>query len=496
MNNTVTPATTRLLNRFVWSVAVGWTVTVIALMALNVRTNRTQAVETALTQARSNFQRDIIYRHWNASYGPLYARVNRGIEPNPYLAGMPGRDITTTSGEKLTLVNPAYMNRLVFELAARQYGVRGHITSLQPVRPENKPDAWEIKALKAFAAGVNEIHSVENVDGSPHLRMMRPLVTDGECLSCHRKHGYHEGDIRGGISVAVPMAPLNRIARKNIIVSASSFAFLWLVGLAGIMTGAKRIQRAMQQRERAEQEVIVLNRSLLARKEELEAANRELESFSYTVSHDLRSPLSTIGGFCNLIQELPQEKHTEKCGRYTGIMFKEIQRMESLIKTLLDFSRLSRVEPARASVDLSQMAREIAADLQRSAPERPASFIIEENITVTADPTLMRVVMQNLLGNAWKYTAKQKLAEIRFGAKEQDHERVIFVRDNGAGFEKDKAGRVFDAFQRLHKDEEFKGTGIGLATVKRIITRHNGSVWAEGEPGKGATIYFTLPKNQ
>jgi light-regulated signal transduction histidine kinase (bacteriophytochrome) len=324
--------------------------------------------------------------------------------------------------------------------------------------------------------------------------MMRPLVAEKECLSCHQKHGYHEGEIRGGISVGVPMEPLYLIAKKDILVSSLSLTFLWLIGLGGITMGTKRIRRAMEQRDRAEQKVLVLNQSLLARKEELEVANRELESFSYTVSHDLQSPLSTINGYCELIQELPLDTHPEKCAGYTGSMHREIQRMENLIKTLLDFSRLSRVEPKRQAANLSRMAHEISGELQGSDPARSVVFRVDDDIAAMADPMLLRIVMQNLLGNAWKYTGKQKEAVIRFGAIKQDQERVFFVQDNGAGFEKEKAGRVFDAFQRLHKDEEFKGTGIGLATVKRIITRHNGRVWAEGEPGKGATFYFTLPE--
>lgn len=493
MNSTGKTSATRLLNRFVWSMAVGWTAVVGVLIAVNIQNNRLQAAETALNEARSNFQRDVIYRHWNASYGPIYVRVSRGVLPNPYLTETPARDITTTTGEKLTQVNPAYMTRLVFELAARDYGVKGHITSLRPMRPENSPDAWEVEALKAFERGRDEISSVEQMDGDPYLRMMKPLVTDRECLHCHQKHGYREGDIRGGISFAVPMEPLYRIAQKNILVSSLSFAFLWLVGLGGLMTGAKRIRRAMEQRDRAEQEVFVLNQSLQARSNELECANRELESFNYTVSHDLQSPLSTIGGFCNLIRELPAEKHTEKCARYSDIIYQEAQRMEKLIKTLLDFSQLSRVEPRRLAVNLSQVVLDIAEELRRTDATRSTTFRIEENITVMGDPMLLRIVMQNLLANAWKYTSKQKQAEIRFGAMQQDREQVLFVQDNGAGFAQENAGRIFDAFQRLHTDKEFKGTGIGLATVKRIITRHNGRVWAEGEADKGATFYFTLP---
>ncbi len=485
----------QLLKRYAWGLAAGWTLAVVALVAVDIRNERLQAAETALTQARSNFQRDVIYRHWNAKYGPIYAPVGKGISPNPYLA-MPGRDVTTTTGEKLTQVNPAYMTRLVFDLAGREYGVKGHITSLKPVRPENSADAWETGALRAFEQGANEISSVEILDGAPHLRMMRPLLTQKECLECHAKQGYRTGDIRGGISVAVPMEPLYRIAHRNILVNAASMAFLWLIGLGGILFAALHLNSTVAQRDKAEEEVVSLNRSLLARKEELQAANRELEAFSYSVSHDLRSPLSTVGGFCALLQELPPEKHMAKCPKYAGIISTEVFRMEKIIDALLDFSRLSRIEAKREPVALGRIAAEIAGELKRSDPERSVAFTIDAGAEAQGDPVLLRIVMQNLLGNAWKYTGAREDAKIAFGRTVQAGETAFFVKDNGAGFAPEQADRIFEAFHRLHSSEEFPGTGIGLATVKRIISRHGGSIRAEGAVGQGATFFFTLPQRE
>ncbi len=483
----------RSLKRYAWGLATGWTLAAVALIAINVRHERLLAAETALTQARSNFQRDIIYRQWNATYGPIYVPVDKGIVSNPYL-NTPGKDVITTAGKKLTQVNPAYMSRLVFDLAGREYGVKGHITSLKPVRPENRADAWETKALKAFEAGAPEISSVEYFEGAEHLRMMKPLVTERECLQCHAAQGYRVGDIRGGISVAVPMEPLYAVARRNILVSSAGIAFLWLVGFGGILFGAVHLNRTITQRDKAEEAVIALNQSLMARTEELKAANRELESFGFTVSHDLRSPLATVGGFCGLIREIPPEKHLEKCAKYTGVIEKEVLRMGKLIDTLLDFSRAARAEVKRESVDLGRIAAEIAEDLKRSDPGRAAAFTIAESATVQGDPVLLRVVMQNLLHNAWKYTGKNKDAEITFGITEDQGERVYFVKDNGAGFAGEQADGIFEAFHRLHTDKEFEGSGIGLATVRRIISRHDGRVWAEGAVGKGATFYFTIPE--
>jgi signal transduction histidine kinase len=484
---------TLLLKRYAWGLAAGWTLVASALIGLNVRHEWRQATETALTQARSIVQRDIIFRHWNVKYGPIYVRVDKGILPNPYLADSPDRDVTTTGGDVLTQVNAAYMTRLVFELAAQHYGVRGHITSLRPVRPENRPDAWESASLRAFEKGREEASSIEAMNGAFYLRLMKPLIMDQDCLSCHRKHGYRAGDIGGGISVAVPMEPLNRIARQNIVVNILSFTVLWIGGLGSIMFGAGRLKRAIEQRETAEREVAALNKQLLSQKEEVEAVNRELEAFAATVSHDLRSPLSTIGGFARLIKELPEEKLGEKRVNYADIISHEAERMETLIRALLDFSRLSKTSLKREPVDLSRVAAEIAVELKQSDPDRTVTFTIESGAAVTGDAVLLRAVMHNLLANAWKFTGRQKEALIEFGVMKRSGEEIFFVRDNGAGFDNEQAGRIFEAFQRLHSNKEFKGTGIGLATVKRIITRHGGRVWAEGEKGKGAAFYFTIP---
>ncbi len=467
-----------LLKRYAWGLAAGWTVVVVALITFSVHHEQRQASDTALTQARSLVQRDVIYRDWNARYGPLYART-ASVNPNPYLAETPARDVTTTGGETLTQVNPAYMSRLVFDLADREYGVFGHITSLRPVRPENRPDAWEAAALQAFARGADEVSSLEKMHGATYLRMMKPLVAEEECLPCHRKHGYRAGDIRGGISVAVPMEPLSSISRRQILVNTLSFSVLWLLGLCGIGIGALQLGRTVEQRDMAEKE--------------LQAAVRELDSFSATVSHDLRSPLATIGGFCQLIQRLPEDRHPEKCSAYTEIIARECGRMENLIHALLDFARLSRAAVRREAVDLSRLAAEVSAELRRSAPGRQATVTIDESAQADGDPALLRVVLSNLLGNAWKYTARSEKAEIEFGVMKRDGERIFFVRDNGAGFDPDQANRIFEAFHRLHSAAEFPGTGVGLATVKRIIARHGGRIWAEGSVGKGATFYFTLP---
>ena len=245
-------------------------------------------------------------------------------------------------------------------------------------------------------------------------------------------------------------------------------------------------------RKQAEEEIEILHTDLSARAAELEAANRELEAFSYTVSHDLRKPLTVINGYCQVIQELCSENLGDQCRGYLQEIHDGTWRMNHLIDALLNFSCLTRSELHRESVDLSAVAREVASELTVTDPERRITFRIADGVTADGDANLLRVVLENLLGNAWKYTGARTEAVIEFGATDVNGRPTCFVRDNGPGFAMEDAEKLFNPFQRLPGTEEFRGHGIGLATVARIINRHGGRVWAEGEPDAGATFYFTL----
>ena len=225
---------------------------------------------------------------------------------------------------------------------------------------------------------------------------------------------------------------------------------------------------------------------------ELQATNRELEAFSYSVSHDLRAPLRSMDGFSQILLEDYGDELDEEGRDYLGRVRAASQRMGNLIDDLLELSRVTRGPLRRASVDLSAIAASVAGDLRASDPERHGSFEISEGLVARGDAKLLRVALENLLGNAWKFTSKEPDVRIEFGASRQGVAQVYYVRDNGAGFDASYAGKLFGAFQRLHGSDEFEGTGVGLATVARVIRRHGGEVWAEGEVGKGATFYFTL----
>lgn len=264
----------------------------------------------------------------------------------------------------------------------------------------------------------------------------------------------------------------------------------------GAITGIVGINRDITEIKQG-QEVIrelntLLEQRVIERTAQLEAANRELESFAYSVSHDLRAPLRSIDGFSQALIEDYRDALDQTGAGYLQRVRNASQRMAQLIDDLLELSRITRREMRRESTDLSMLAQEIVADLRKEQPEREVEVSIAPGIRLQADANLLRIALDNLIRNAWKFTAKQPRARIEVGVEKQGGGPVYFVRDNGAGFDMSYAGRLFGAFQRLHSEAEFPGTGIGLATVQRVVRRHGGSIWVEAAPGKGATFFFTI----
>ncbi len=233
-------------------------------------------------------------------------------------------------------------------------------------------------------------------------------------------------------------------------------------------------------------------REAALRAEELKRANAELEQFSYSVSHDLRAPLRAIDGFSRVLIEDFADDLGEEGREYLMRVRANSQRMGALIDDLLELSRITRSPLRRERVNLSALARSILAELQRSDPARRMEASVEDGLVANGDPGLLAVALENLLGNAWEFTAREPAARIEFGAVDENGTRAYYVRDNGAGFDGAYADKLFAPFQRLHGDHEFEGTGIGLATVQRVIHHHGGQARAEGEPGEGTTFYFTL----
>jgi DNA-binding response OmpR family regulator len=250
------------------------------------------------------------------------------------------------------------------------------------------------------------------------------------------------------------------------------------------------LQKELEATEaRAAREVAEMRAALV---EELEAKNKELDAFSYSVAHDLRAPLRSIDGFSQALLEDYTDKLDDEGRQYLRYVRESAQQMAELIDNLLSLSRIMRSELRRDSLDLTSIARGVATRLERQNSAQQVRVIVAEGLVAEGDTNLLTIVFDNLLGNAWKFSSKRADARVEVGGADHDGRRAFFVRDNGAGFDMAYASKLFGVFQRLHSASEFEGTGIGLATVQRIIRRHGGRVWAEGEVGRGATFFFTL----
>lgn len=477
-DQTRTPARITRLEVSIAAILLFWTAIAAGSWLWNCSQVRRNTLEEAYIQARVAYEKDIIYRHWNSMHGGVYVAVTPENQPNPFLEDNPDRDVTTTTGKRLTLMNPSFMTRQANEVAHATMGIRGHITSLNPIRPGNAPDPWERTALESFDQGAKEAHSVELLDGVEYMRFMQPMLTEPECLQCHAKQGYRVGQIRGGISVAVPMEALRVIERRDVVRLGLAHGLLWLVGLLGIVLGGRSLLLSQRQRRRAAEEIERYAR-------DLEEANGLKELFIDIMRHDFLNPASAVQGFSMFIQEGDGSLRTkELASRITRANAK-------LIGMIQDASELSRlVEAEKLECTPQELNRLIRAALQDVECPLTVGYPPAGEYPICANPILGDVFV-NLLTNAVKYAPGGGRLEIAI--RDGGTDWVASFTDFGPGIKDEDKPKVFTRFERL-KREGVQGTGLGLAIAKRIVELHQGRIWVEDNPAGGAVFCVSLPK--
>jgi signal transduction histidine kinase len=327
--------------------------------------------------------------------------------------------------------------------------------------------AWP--AVQRALGGIRGAGVVTGLDGEPHVSAHTPVT-------------------RYGWGVVLDQTAVSAFASRDMQLQrfAATFGVMLLLGACAIFLLLRARHDARMKVE--------LEKRVAERTVELEASNKELEAFSYSVSHDLRAPLRSIDGFSRILMDDFKGKLDAQQEGHLHRIRAAAKRMGELIDDLLRLSRVTRTEIKRDAVNLSELAQQVTDEITRAQPERRINTTIQPGLVVEGDQPLLRVMLENLIGNAWKFTSKESNPTIELGATRDDAgETVYYVRDNGAGFDMDYMDKLFGAFQRLHSPDEFPGTGIGLATVQRIVRRLGGNIWAESRIGSGATFYFTLP---
>lgn len=487
-----------------------WTSTVGVSMFWNLNNAEQQTMNMAYAAARASLNKDITFRRWGTMHGGVYVPITETQKSVPWLSHVPGRDVTTTDGRQLTLLNPASMLRQMMDLYAASYGVRGRITGLRYLNPDNAPDDWEKSQLERFSRlETEEVWAVTNIDGKPHLRYLRAMFMEPGCDKCHGILGYKTGDLRGATGLNLPLAPyLQQIAETQFTLGATH-VIIWLMGLAGIFWGhwlgisrAREREAAQRELERhrdhLESEVAERTAALSESMQVAEAANRAKSAFLANMSHEIRTPLNAITGGLHLLRrngvQEGQREHLAKIDTAS-------RHLLDLINGVLDLSKIEAGKFAFASAPLS--VRQIVANLVSMQQEQASNkgLVLDTAVdpgipeNLIGDGARLQQAVLNYVGNALKFTEAGHV-RLRVSLIEQTADDVVLrfeVEDSGIGIAPDDRATLFSEFEQIDNSStrRHRGTGLGLAITRKFAELMGGEVGVQSELGKGSLFWFT-----
>ncbi len=466
------------------AVGVGGTAMILGSLWWNVSLVRRSTLETARIQAGVAHEEEFAFRRWNTLHGGVYVLSGEKEPPDESLADIPEREVVTTTGVRLSLVTFAGMSRQAHDLAEQAgQNLRGRLTSLRPLRPENAPDDWERAGLLAIERGeASDAHAPSRIYGREYMRLLKPLRTEALCLDCHRDPREKIGGLRGAVSLAVPMEGLRAIERHNVLTLVLAHAGLWLAGALALLLGGRLLLRTERARTLAEH-------GLAERARELAASNRMKDLFADVMRHDLLNPAGVIGYYADYLLEGAPDERT----RESGLRIKRtVDRLSLMIREAAHFTQLQEAQGIDCrELDLGAVVADALGDL-RAGGRREAVCLLYPSgarFPLRANPMIANV-FANLLTNAGKYGGAG-----RIDVTIDDHRAwwTVSVADHGEGIRDEDKERVFCRFERLHK-EGVKGSGLGLAIARHIVELHHGRIWVEDNTGGGAVFKVRLPK--
>lgn len=476
------------LKRYALLIIIIWTTAIIVSLSWEYYNVMERTRSTANDQVHLAYDKDVLYRKWNAGHGGVYVPVTESTPPNPYLSHLPERDVTTTTGKKLTLVNPAYMTRQVNELAQRQNSrLYTRITSLKNISPLNAPDAWETKALQLVEQGEKEVVAFENIKSERVMRLLVPFTTNKECLKCHAQHGFKEGDIRGGISIMTDMEPLFTTERKRLIHIFIIYGMLWSIGMILILYESKKVMKYEVARMRAEDELLKA---------------KKLETVGLLaggIAHDFNNSLQTICGnisFAKMFESLDEEA-------LKALTNAEIscEKAKELSSRLIVFAKGG--DPIKESISASEIIEETASSLVKDTGITCEYSLPEDILPIMADQRQIKQVIINIIQNAIESMPSGGIIKIQTRDEHISEEKglplkegkylIISITDQGRGIPKGDIQKIFDPYFSTKDTYYQKGMGLGLAVSYSIVKKHNGLITVGSESGVGTTFHVYLP---
>ncbi len=470
-------------------VLVVWSVLVLSSLTWTVYSTGNHTEALAMKEARSNFNKDKSFRLWGASHGGVYVPITERTQPNPRLAHIPERDITTPSGVDLTLMNPAWMIRQIMNDYSRLYQGKGKITTFPEMlyNPKNAPDEWELASLYEFEAGKQETVAFTTLNNEPYLRLMRPMFIEEACLKCHAKQGYEVGELRGGVSVSVPMKEYYAEEHKQAQISGVSHGLIWFLGVVGIVAFGRRKR--------------IATAKILESREQALAASQAKTDFLANMSHELRTPLNAIIGFSQLMKdEAFGPVGSDKNKEYISDIQLSGEHLLNVINDMLDVAQIEAgvLDYANGDVDLALVVDECIRLQTARATKGGLSLtsdIPSDLPLVKADVIRVKQILLNLLSNAVKFT--QSGGEVRVVAEACDDGSVnLTVKDTGIGIKNEDIPKVFEPFVQVENifTRTHHGSGIGLSISKRLTALHGGDLTIVSELGIGTNATVSFPK--
>ena len=461
--------------------AIGWTILCFLSAYWNIATEKSKTLELAQKEALTVFDKDQALRFWASNHGGIYVFASKTTPPNKNLSHIPERDVVTPSGKLLTLMNPAYMLRQVMSQYAKYYSAKGHITSLKLLNPDNQPDQWEVNALKAFNEGSEEILEVAYIQGKEFLRFMRPMYTNTGCLKCHSTQGYKVGDVRGGVSVSLPLEPYRTLEEESLRILYITHLFFLLCGISVIIKfffGSKK--RTIERIEAANA---------------LHEHSEKIKFFAYSVVHDLKNPILSIHGLTKLIRKKYKDKLDEKGRDFCDKILKSSSQINLLVEQINAYIAAKEHPISIEKIDLLEICHSVKDEYSRQLSERNINWTVPKSISkVQADKMAILRIIRNFVDNALKYGGK-RLSDIEICYNESDKFHIISVSNNGNLLSAEDYQDFFVPFKRNDTANMAEGAGLGLAIIKELVGLHRGDVWCESDGKTWVIFKFTIAKS-